>query len=121
MTSPRHVIVCGAGVMGAAVAYYLTRRGVAVTVVERTGVAAAPIGAAGARGAARGSGGVEAVTPRGRAVSGVPVDGQALEADAVVLAMGPWTGHVKGVALPSIHGLKGFSVTLTAADVPAHA
>ena len=24
MTPPRHVIVCGAGVMGAAVAYYLT-------------------------------------------------------------------------------------------------
>ena len=37
MTPPRHVIVCGAGVMGAAVAYYLARRGVAVTVVERTG------------------------------------------------------------------------------------
>ena len=47
MTPPRHVIVCGAGVMGAAVAYYLTRRGVAVTVVERTGVACAASGKSG--------------------------------------------------------------------------
>src|SRR5258706_6291096 len=47
MTSPRHVIVCGAGVMGAAVAYYLTRRGVAVTVVERSGVACAASGKSG--------------------------------------------------------------------------
>ena len=219
MTPPRHVIVCGAGVMGAAVAYYLARRGVAVTVVERTGVACAASGKSGGflaldwcdttevgplarlsfalhadlareipadygyrrmdtymlaarekgavagghripaprwidgpaivagalgstettaqvhparfttalidaareRGAALRTGVVEAVTTRGRAVSGVTVDGEALEADAVVLAMGPWTGRVKGLALPSIHGLKGYSVTLAAADVPAHA
>jgi glycine/D-amino acid oxidase-like deaminating enzyme len=49
------------------------------------------------------------------------VDGETIEADAVVLAMGPWTGRVRGLALPSIHGLKGYSVTLAAADVPAHA
>jgi glycine/D-amino acid oxidase-like deaminating enzyme len=47
MTPPRHVIVCGAGVMGAAVAYYLARRGVAVTVVERSGVACAASGKSG--------------------------------------------------------------------------
>ena len=47
MTSPRHVIVCGAGVMGAAVAYYLALRGVAVTVIERTGVACAASGKSG--------------------------------------------------------------------------
>jgi glycine/D-amino acid oxidase-like deaminating enzyme len=47
MTSPRHVIVCGAGVMGAAVAYYLARRGVTVTVVERSGVACAASGKSG--------------------------------------------------------------------------
>src|SRR5712664_2221173 len=47
VTPPRHVIVCGAGVMGAAVAYYLTRRGVAVTVVERSGVACAASGKSG--------------------------------------------------------------------------
>ena len=38
MSAPRHVVVCGAGVIGAAVAYFLSRRGVAVTVVERSGV-----------------------------------------------------------------------------------
>src|ERR1051326_4524898 len=39
--SPRSVIVCGAGVIGASVAYFLARRGVAVTIVERSGVACA--------------------------------------------------------------------------------
>jgi glycine/D-amino acid oxidase-like deaminating enzyme len=219
MTPPRHVIVCGAGVMGAAVAYYLARRSVAVTVVERSGVACAASGKSGGflaldwcdntevgplarlsfalhgelareiptdygyrrmdtymlaarekgavagghripaprwidgpavvagalgstettaqvhpalfttalidaarqRGAALRKGVVQAVTTRGRAVSGVTVDGLTLEADAVVLAMGPWTGRVQGLTLPSIHGLKGYSVTLAAAGVPAHA
>src|SRR5499427_1572510 len=44
---PRHVIVCGAGVVGASVAYFLARRGVAVTVVERSGVACAASGKSG--------------------------------------------------------------------------
>src|SRR5437667_9035877 len=47
VTPPRHVIVCGAGVVGASVAYFLARRGVAVTVVERTGVACAASGKSG--------------------------------------------------------------------------
>jgi glycine/D-amino acid oxidase-like deaminating enzyme len=47
VTAPRHVVVCGAGVMGAAVAYFLSRRGVAVTVVERSGVACAASGKSG--------------------------------------------------------------------------
>src|SRR4026207_2360631 len=47
MPAPRHVIVCGAGVVGASVAYFLTRRGVAVTVVERTAVACAASGKSG--------------------------------------------------------------------------
>src|SRR5690242_17880621 len=47
MPPPRHVIVCGAGVVGASVAYFLARRGVAVTVVERTGVACAASGKSG--------------------------------------------------------------------------
>jgi glycine/D-amino acid oxidase-like deaminating enzyme len=219
MTSPRHVIVCGAGVVGAAVSYFLSRRGLAVTVVERTGVACAasgksggflaldwcdntPVGplarasfalhaelareiatdygyrrmdtymlaarekgprpgghrvpapdwidgpavvagvlgsrettaqvhparftealldAARARGAVLRAGVVERVALGGGAVSGVVVDGQHLAGDAVVLAMGPWTGRIAGLRLPSIHGLKGYSVTLAAPDVPAHA
>src|SRR2546427_8484024 len=47
VTPPRHVIVCGAGVVGASVAYFLARRGIAATVVERTGVACAASGKSG--------------------------------------------------------------------------
>jgi len=219
MAPPRHVIVCGAGVVGAAVAYFLTRRGVAVTVVERSGVACAasgksggflaldwcdtsPLGplarasfalhgklavelgtdygyrrmdtymlaaretgavrgghrihapawidgpatvagvlgstettaqlhparftealcdAAASRGARLVTGVVQAVIRRDGVSCSVTVDGHAHEADAVVLAMGPWTGRVVGVQMPRVHGLKGYSVTLDAPDVPADA
>ncbi|MBI1735456.1 MAG: FAD-binding oxidoreductase [Candidatus Rokubacteria bacterium] len=47
MAAPRRVIVGGAGVVGASVAYFLARRGVAVTVVERSGVACAASGKSG--------------------------------------------------------------------------
>jgi glycine/D-amino acid oxidase-like deaminating enzyme len=64
---------------------------------------------------------VEGVLRNGTAARGVAVDGAELDADAVVLAMGPWTGRAAaGLGLPRIHGLKGHSVTL-AVDVPAHA
>jgi glycine/D-amino acid oxidase-like deaminating enzyme len=219
MPAPRHVIVCGAGVVGASVAYFLTRRGIAVTVVERTAVACAASGKSGGflaldwcdgtpveplarasfalhatmakeiardwgyrrmdtfmlaareKGAAAGGhrvpapgwidgpavvagtlgspettaqvhpaqftaalvdeaqaggatlriGAVERVIARDGAASGVVVDGRALEADAVVLAAGPWTGRIAGLRLPRVSGLKGYSVTLDAAGVPAHA
>jgi glycine/D-amino acid oxidase-like deaminating enzyme len=219
MAPPRHVIVCGAGVVGAAVAYYLARRGVAVTVVERTGVACAASGKSGGflaldwcdgtpvgplarasfalhaelareiradygfrrmdtymlaarergtvpgghrvpapgwidgpaivagtlgttettaqveparftaalleeareRGAALRPGVVEGVARGTARVRGVMVNGGVLEGDAVVLAMGPWTGRLAGLALPRIHGLKGYSVTLAVAGVPADA
>jgi glycine/D-amino acid oxidase-like deaminating enzyme len=219
VTSPRHVVVCGAGVVGASVAYFLARRGVAVTVVERSGVACAasgksggflaldwcddsPLGplarasfalhadlakqlgtdygyrrvdtfmlsarergtvraehrvappawldgagvvtaalgstattaqihpaqfttalmeAARARGAALRRGVVEDFAARDGAARGVRVDGAPLEADAVVLALGPWTSRVAGRRLPRVQGLKGYSVTLAAPDVPAHA
>ena len=42
-----HVVICGGGVIGACTAYFLSRRGVDVTVVERTEVAAAASGKAG--------------------------------------------------------------------------
>jgi glycine/D-amino acid oxidase-like deaminating enzyme len=212
------VVVCGAGVVGASVAYFLARRGVRVTVVERSGVAcaasgksggflaldwcdgsllgplarasfalhaelarelgtdygyrrmetfmlaarerggrlgdhrvsapawldaeatvidalgtvettaqvdparftAALVGAAEARGATLRLGVVAGVLRRGGAARGVTVDGAAVEADADVLAMGPWTGATD-LPLPRVQGLKGYSVTLAAAGLPAHA
>src|SRR5262245_18314099 len=217
MTAPRHVVVCGAGVMGAATAYLLARRGVEVTVVERSGVACAASGKSGgflaldwcdgsllgplarasfalhaelartiatdygyrrvdtfmmaarergrvagghrvpapswldgdgvvtaelgstettaqvdparfttalldavlAQGGALRTGVVESVVTRDGSARGVMVDGAPVEADAVVLAMGPWTGRgARGLRLPRIGGLKGHSVTLAGADVP---
>jgi glycine/D-amino acid oxidase-like deaminating enzyme len=221
VSPPRHVIVCGAGVVGASVAYFLARRGVAVTVIERSGVACAASGKSGgflaldwcdgsalgplarasfalhaelakelatdygyrrmdtfmlaarergtvtgghrvaaprwldgsgivtatlgstettaqvtpapftqalidgarAHGAKLHIGVVEDVARRDGAVAGVETaDGQTLDGDAVVLAMGPWTSRLAGrLQLPNIYGLKGYSVTLAAPDVPAHA
>ena len=216
MTVPSRVVVCGAGVMGASVAYFLARRGVAVTVVERTGVACAASGKSGGflaldwcdgtplgplarasfalhaelarkleidygyrrmdtfmlaareRGAVGGGhrvaaprwldgagvvtaalgstettaqvnparftaalldaagaqlriGVVEEIVQRDGAARGVSVDGETIEGDTVVLALGPWTSRAaRGLRLPAVHGLKGYSVTL-AGDVPAHA
>ncbi|KAG0613893.1 hypothetical protein M758_6G137300 [Ceratodon purpureus] len=42
-----HVIVCGGGVIGCCIAYYLGKKGAKVTVVERTGIACAASGKAG--------------------------------------------------------------------------
>ncbi|MCP4618292.1 MAG: FAD-binding oxidoreductase [Bradyrhizobium sp.] len=42
-----HVVICGAGAIGTCTAYFLSRRGIDVTVVERTEVAAAASGKAG--------------------------------------------------------------------------
>src|SRR5262247_1635925 len=41
------MVICGAGVIGAAVAYYLSLRGVVATVIERCGIACAASGKAG--------------------------------------------------------------------------
>lgn len=43
----RHVVICGAGVIGASIAHELVTRGMAVTVVERVGAACAASGKAG--------------------------------------------------------------------------
>jgi glycine/D-amino acid oxidase-like deaminating enzyme len=42
-----HVLICGGGVIGASIAYFLSCRGVAATVIERTGLASAASGKAG--------------------------------------------------------------------------
>ncbi len=47
MTDSQRIVVCGAGVIGAAVAYFLTRRGAPPTIVERARPGAAASGRAG--------------------------------------------------------------------------
>lgn len=42
-----HVLICGGGVIGASIAYFLSCRGVGATVIERTGLACAASGKAG--------------------------------------------------------------------------
>jgi len=42
-----HVLICGGGAMGASIAYFLSRRGISSTVIERTGVACAASGKSG--------------------------------------------------------------------------
>src|SRR5206468_1962563 len=149
MSSPRRVVVCGAGVMGASVAYFLARRGVAggghrveaPGWLDSAGVVTAALGstettaqvqparfttalidAATTRGATLRIGVVEEIAQRDGAARGVRVGSETIEADAVVLAMGPWTSRAaRGLRLPAVHGLKGYSVTLAGADVPAHA
>ena len=80
------------------------------------------VDAARARGCELRIGVVEDVVRREGAACGVRVDGETLDADAVVLAMGPWTGRLAGrLKLPAVRGLKGYSVTLTGVDLPAHA
>ncbi len=151
------MIVCGAGVVGASVAYFLARRGVAVTVVERTGVACAASGKSGGFLALDWCDG-SPLGPLARASftlhaelaaelstdygyrrmetfmlaareRGTPAGGHRVAAPPwldgsgiVLLAMGPWTGRLAGrLRLPTVYGLKGYSVTLDAPDVPAHA
>ena len=74
-----------------------------------------------ARGAILRIGAVQHLAQRDGVAVGVVVDGETLAADAVALTLGPWTTHVAGGLLPPVHGLKGYSVTLAAGDVPPHA
>jgi glycine/D-amino acid oxidase-like deaminating enzyme len=63
---------------------------------------------------------VDEVVQRDGVARGVRVGAETIDADAVVLAMGPWTNRA-GLRLPRVRGLKGYSVTLAGAEVPAHA
>lgn len=217
------IVICGGGAMGAAIAYYLSRRGVGAIVVERTGVACAASGKSGgfiardwcegqpqaalarlsfelhgelahsldtdygfrrlqtlsvaasqrrdvsalsrapvpdwlsptcavagvigdesstaqvhperftkalmdaaiANGAVLRHGNVDGLltSPDASVVRGVAVDGEPLEADAVVIAMGPWSDAFRDpLGLPPIGGLLGYSIILEPrTPVPAQA
>jgi glycine/D-amino acid oxidase-like deaminating enzyme len=59
----------------------------------------------------------------GARVTGTEVDGETIEADAVVIAMGPWSIlAAQWLSLPPVFGLKGHSLVFeTGAKVPAEA
>lgn len=219
--APQRVVICGAGIIGSAIAYYLAMKGVAATVVERASVACASSGKAGGflaldwqdggatgplgrlsfklhqeladslgkdigyrrvqtlsaaaapaktgiklsntrapqqpkrnagtpawldgsvsrikpmgdenntaqvhpqklsqalmdaaqeRGAQLRIGEVQNITTSGKKVTGVVVDGEEVAADAVVIAMGPWSGQAaKWLPVPDITGQKYASIVL---------
>ncbi|MGE0226028.1 MAG: NAD(P)/FAD-dependent oxidoreductase [Acetobacteraceae bacterium] len=79
--------------------------------------------AAEARGAEVLIGETQGLLRRDGAVVGVQFDGNALEADAVVIAMGPWSIlAAKWLPLPPVFGLKGHSLVFqTGATIPPEA
>jgi glycine/D-amino acid oxidase-like deaminating enzyme len=86
---------------------------------------AAMLRAAEAQGAALRLGQVTGIvrSKGGTAAIGVEVDGQPVEGDAVVVAMGPWSVlAAQWLPLPPVFGLKGHSLVFeTGASVPAEA
>jgi glycine/D-amino acid oxidase-like deaminating enzyme len=84
---------------------------------------AAVMQAAQAQGAALRLGGVTGVVHRGPRVAGVEVDGERIEGDAVVIAMGPWSILATAwLPLPAVFGLKGHSLVFdTGTRVPPEA
>ena len=64
-----------------------------------------------------------ALRDRGPRVAGVEVDGETIEGDAVVIAMGPWSIlAAQWLPLPAVYGLKGHSLVFdTGTKVPPEA
>ena len=79
--------------------------------------------AAEARGAELRLGRVTGLLRRGEDVMGVDLDGEAIEADAVVIAMGPWSVlAAQWLSLPLVFGLKGHSLVFeTGTAIPSEA
>jgi glycine/D-amino acid oxidase-like deaminating enzyme len=84
---------------------------------------AAMMRAAQAQGAELRLGGVAGVVRQGPRVGGVEVDGETIEGDAVVIAMGPWSIlATEWLPLPAVYGLKGHSLVFdTGTRVPPEA
>ncbi len=79
--------------------------------------------AAGANGATLVAGAVTGLAESRGRVSGVVVDGTTIAADAVVIALGPWSIlAAEWLPLPAVHGLKGHSLVFeTGTALPAEA
>jgi glycine/D-amino acid oxidase-like deaminating enzyme len=79
--------------------------------------------AAQARGTGLRMGTVTGLLCRGGNVIGVDLDGEAIEADAVVIAMGPWSVlAARWISLPPVFGLKGHSMVFeTGERIPPEA
>ena len=79
--------------------------------------------AAKARGAELRLGRVTGLLRRGEDVVGVDLDGEAIEGDAVVIAMGPWSVlAAQWLSLPLVFGLKGHSLVFeTGTAIPSEA
>jgi glycine/D-amino acid oxidase-like deaminating enzyme len=75
------------------------------------------------RGAELRLGSVTGLLRRGGDVVGVDLDGEAIEGDAVVIAMGPWSVlAAQWLSLPPVLGLKGHSLVFeTGAAIPSEA
>ena len=74
--------------------------------------------AAQARGAGLRFGTVTGLLRRGGDVAGVDLDGETIEADAIVIAMGPWSAlAARWLSLPPVFGLKGHSIVFETGDV----
>jgi glycine/D-amino acid oxidase-like deaminating enzyme len=83
-----------------------------------TGLMAAAAG----HGASVAVGTVTGLVRRGDRVTGAVVDGETVEADAVVIAMGPWSILAAAwLPLPVVHGLKGHSIVFETGPVPPEA
>jgi glycine/D-amino acid oxidase-like deaminating enzyme len=83
---------------------------------------AALMRAAQALGAELRLGRVGGVVKRGGAARGIEVDGELIEGDAVVIAMGPWSRMAsRWVSLPAVFALKGHSLVFETAAAPAAA
>jgi glycine/D-amino acid oxidase-like deaminating enzyme len=81
------------------------------------------IRAAQANGARLIEGEARGLARRGDAVTGTDVDGELVEADAVVIAMGPWSILSSAwLPMPAVYGLKGHSLLFeTGSKLPAEA
>ena len=74
--------------------------------------------AARARGAELRLGTVTGLLRRGGDVVGVDLDGEAIEADAIVIAMGPWSAlAARWLSLPPVFGLKGHSIVFETGEL----